>query len=513
MTVRYYLIFDLGTTNLKAMAYDERGRPIRGYYKRAKVECPYPGWVQQDPEEYREAILNLGKEVIDELGTPSGIGITNQRATTIVWDRETGDPVYDMITWQDTRSYEIAEELSKIFVLKLGRALGKISEALAKVFRSLEKSEKVKYLITIAYVSFSANQPVMHLKWLMDNVEGIRRMSKEGKLAFGTLDSWAIYSLVGKHLSDITNASATGMFDPFFLKWSDRILDLVGINKRCLPNVVENCYKFGSSEELEGAELKAVIADQQASLLYAGTSSGTMKITNGTGSFVDLNVGSSPMPGRYWTYPMIAYKVKGEASFLLEGIVQCSGSAIDWMVEMGLARDPAEVCEMASRGDSRGVVFFPTFSGVGTPYWRDLRGGILGLTRGISRENLARALMEGIASRCSEVIWFVERAYGNSVKNILADGKVSRCDSLLQLIADITGKEIVRPKDLEGTIRGALLLVKGYGKRISELWEMPEIEKAFLPKEKKDLENFRRKLRRYIKYHEELVFTSSSEPL
>ncbi len=507
MGTSYYLVIDAGTTTIKVFAYSERGEIIKRVQNSVPASFPQPGWVEQDPVKYWEKVLEGIRAVCDDLGKPRAIGITNQRATTVVWDRTEGEPLYNMITWQDTRGAELAEQLSRESIVRIGKALGRIVEVFAKLLPELEKHRAAKYLISIAHFSFGSNQPAIHLRWLIDNVPGVSRAIKSGRAAFGTLDSWLVWNLVRKHVTDYTNASATGLFDPFYLKWSDRILKILDIPRSILPELVNSAELLGNTDIALGAPIAAVIADQQASLFSAGgTRVGTAKITSGTGTFIDVNVGEDPKPAIMGTYPMVALKVGNRVQYLVEGIVQATGSAIDWLVELGLIESPAEADEHAERvGTSFGVVFIPTLAGLGTPYWiNEALGCVFGISRGVRREHIVRAMLEGIAYRLTEVIQVIEKVAGIPIRQIIADGNASRHDTLLQLVADLSSKTIVRARNLEGSSRGAFLLARSAvnGLSIDEAWIKPEIEKVFEPRSSVEIDigRLRRALRSCIEF-------------
>ncbi len=507
----YYLIVDAGTTTIKVFAYNDSGKVIKKVVNKVPASFPKPGWVEQDPSLYWEKVFDGIKSVCDELGQPLAVGVTNQRATTVVWDKVDGEPLYNMITWQDTRAFDLAEELSKESLVRLGKFLGSLVEAFAKVFKRLGESRSVKYLITIAHFKFGSNQPGIHLRWLMDNVSEFAKAVKAGKAAFGTLDSWILWNMVGRHVTDYTNASATGIFDPFYLKWSDRLINILGIPREILPSVVDNTCHLGKSKVALDAPVTAVIADQQASLYSAGgTMRGAAKMTNGTGTFIDVNVGSEPVPAVGGTYPMVALKQGEKVIYLVEGIVQATGSAIDWLVDLGIIESPAEADELAELAkDSFGVVFVPALAGIGTPYWiNEVRGCVHGLSRGTRREHLVRALMEGLAFRLSEVINVVESVSGMCFSEIVADGNASKHDVLLQLVADLSGKKVIRAKNLEGSSRGAFLLARGAikGLSINEAWISPEVDKVFEPRADMGFnhEQWLRSLRSCINYYKSL---------
>ena len=492
----YYLVFDLGTTRIKAFAYDEKGNIIKVVARNTKVIFPQPGWVEEDPLEFWEATINTGKEIVDDLGKPKAIAITNQRSSTIIWDKETGDPLYNMITWQDTRTAELAKEYTNKGSFKFIRGLGKFMKGVSTLLPFLKRSRRMKFLISAANFRFGTNQPIMHVRWLMDNVEEARSAINNGRAAFGTMDSWILYKLLGKHITDYTNATATGMFDPFYVRWSKTLLKTIDIPLDILPELVDVMGPYGTAKELEDAPVAASIADQQSSLYSAGgVKKGVIKMTHGTGTFIDINVGADPIPMSYGVYPMVAVKWKDKVYYLMEGIVQAMGSAIDWLVNMGVLESPAEADKYAlAVEDTGGVVFYPALAGLGTPYWNPkVKGIIYGLTRAIRKEHLVRALLEGLAMSVAEVLDCIRKASGMEFNEIIADGGASKSDYLLQSIADFSGVKVLRPKNLEGTSRGAFLLAKGAieGKSLEEAWVPPEIEKEFLPR-KRGIEKWKR---------------------
>ncbi len=478
--MNYFMILDIGTTVVKAFAYDGDGRIIKKVEDKAPVLFPNPGWVEQDPVKLWNLVYNTATKIIDEFGNPLAIGISTQRASTIVWYKDSGEPLYNMITWQDSRAVDLAEEYSKKFVIKFGRSIGKF----ISLFVRRSRNARINYLLTLSGFKFGPNQPIIHLRWIFDNIEDAYSLAKEGKLFFGTLDTWIIYNLLRKHITDYTNASATGLFDPFFMKWSDRLTKLVRIPKKILPRLVDNMGRFGIVSDFGGAPLTAIIADQQASLYSAGSiNPGTIKITNGTGTFIDVNVGHKPLPAQYGLYPLVAFKWRDIISFLLEGIIQASGSAVDWLIEVGLLRNYDEIGkELYEETDA--IIFIPALAGIGAPYWlMNAKGLIYGLTRATKRMDIVNALLRGVAYRCAEVINILRKATGIVFKEIIADGNASRIDYLLKKIAEYSGVTVKVVENLEGTSRGAYLLTKGGFEDLDprKAFQAPSISKVFQP--------------------------------
>lgn len=487
----YYLVLDVGTTNVKAFAYSDDA-VIGTAEERINPLFPEPGWVEEDPAEALEKTLRVSERIIGRLGRPLGVSVTNQRSTTILWDRETGEPLYNMITWQDTRTARIAEYFSAKFIMKLGRALGRMARMLIGIAPNLRRRPKISYMATLAAVRFGTNHSSMHIRWLMDNVEGIKAKIESGRAMFGTIDSWTAWNLTGKHVTDYTNASATGLYDPFSLRWSDTVLKVVEIPGRILPTPIANSQPPGTIVRggvLEGLPLLAIIADQQASLYSAGVLEGTAKITNGTGAFIDINVGHTPMPGGLGVFPMITLKTVEKTLYLLEGIVQTVGSAFDWLVKIGLVDDVSELSKTCLKyRDTGGVSCLPALAGLGTPYWNpEAKARFEGITLSTERGHMVAALVKGIALRCAEAIAALEEASGIHVDKITADGMASNCDALLQFIADATGKMVEKAENLNGSSRGAYLIAKANheGEDPVNAWAPPSIQRRFTPSQQK----------------------------
>ncbi|MEM2125797.1 MAG: FGGY family carbohydrate kinase [Candidatus Methanosuratincola sp.] len=484
----YFLILDVGTTNVKAHAFSSSGETLLELEERLRPSYPRPGWVEEDPADLINRIRRLIDTALEKLGKPLGIGLTNQRSSTVVWSRESGEPFYNVITWQDTRTSDIVEEFSSRFIVRIGRTLGRAFNLLSKAFPLLKETRRGAYLVTLAYVSFGTTHSSMHLRWLIDNVPEVERAVQHGEALFGTIDSWIAWNLTGRHVTDYTNASATGLFDSFTLKWSSNILNIVGVPRSILPSVVSNDAAIGEVKDFN-IPLLAMIADQQASLYAAGVSKGVVKMTSGTGTFIDMNVGEKCMAGARGLYPLIALATGRRNLYLLEGNVLTSGSVLDWLIEVGLMRDYSEIREAFEKAEEGRIVFIPALSGLGTPYAKpDARGVILGITRGTRREDLIRGAVEGVAMRCAEIIQYLEETTGIGIREIVADGGLSRSDDFLQSVANYSSKRVLRPVHLNGSAYGAYMLSKNVylGRDPVESWEAPVVEKSFTPGETKE---------------------------
>jgi len=481
----YFLILDVGTTNVKAHAFSINGENLLELAERLRPSYPRPGWVEEDPMDFIIRISRLVDMFFEKLGKPLGIGLTNQRSSTVLWSKKSGEPLYNAITWQDTRTKDIVEEFSSRFLVSMGRTLGKAFNLLSKAFPPLKETSRGAYFVTLAYVSFGTTHSSMHLRWLIDNVPDARRAVENGEAVFGTIDSWIAWNLTGRHVTDYTNASATGLFDSFSMKWSSNILSIVGVPRSILPTIVPNDAAIGRVKDYD-VPLLTMIADQQASLYMAGVSKGVVKMTSGTGTFIDMNVGEKCMAGARGLYPLIALATKRRNLYLLEGNVLTSGSTLDWLIEVGLMKDYSEIREAFEKTGEGGIVFIPALSGLGTPYVKpDATGMILGITRGTRREDLIRGAVEGVAMRCVEILEYLEKTTGIRVQRVVADGGLSKSDDFLRTVANYSSKPVLRPVHLNGSAYGTYMLCKNIllGKDPVEAWEEPAVEKAFTPVE------------------------------
>lgn len=444
-TKRYILALDQGTTSSRSILFDRSGTPVAQVSKEFRQFYPKPGWVEHDPMEIWESQLHTLKEVISNGGASAGeiaaLGITNQRETTIVWDRSTGEPVYKAIVWQCRRSAEICEDLKA---------------------RGLEEviSEKTGLVID-AY--FSGTK----VKWILDNVEGARERAGKGELCFGTVDSWLIFRLSGgrAHVTDISNASRTMLFNIRERRWDVEILDILGIPAAMLPEVSASSGPFGEMDESflgKCIPITGVAGDQQAALFGQGCfKKGLAKNTYGTGSFLLMNTGDDVVASKEGLLTTVAWGIDGRTDYALEGSVFITGAAVQWLRdEMKLIGSAAETETIAaSIDDSGGVYFVPAFAGLGAPYW-DMyaRGTIVGLTRGTGRDHIVRATLEAIAFQVKDLIVAIEADSGIKLKELRVDGGAVGNAFLMQFQADILGVPVVVSKVRETTALGAAYL-------------------------------------------------------
>ena len=460
--IKYILALDQGTTSSRAILYDQNANPVESAQQEFKQIFPQPGWVEHNATEIWKSQLKVTKEVIKNQRISAddiaGIGITNQRETTVVWNRETGEPIHNAIVWQDRRTAGYCDQLKKKGWVK------KISKKTA--------------LVLDAY--FSGTK----LKWILDHVKGARTMAEKGQLAFGTIDTWLIWNLTGgkTHITDVSNASRTLLFNINTLQWDEELLELLEIPKSVLPEVTASSGNVGSTDKiLFGNEIPitGIAGDQQAALFgQMCTKPGMAKSTYGTGCFLMLNTGTKPVISKNKLLTTIAWKIGNETTYALEGSVFIGGAVIQWI------RDELEFFEEASDSeklakaaeDNGGVYFVPALTGLGAPHWDQYaRGAIFGITRGTSKANLTRAALESICFQVNDVLETMEKDTGSKISELRVDGGAVANNLLVQFQADISGIDVIRPTNLETTALGAAYLA-GIG---CGLWKENMISKKW----------------------------------
>ena len=443
--MKYIMALDQGTTSSRCILFDKNGAEVSKAQKEFTQYYPKPGWVEHDPVEIWAAQMGVAKEAMLMAGADSSdiaaIGITNQRETVIVWEKDTGKPVCNAIVWQCRRTAEMCAKLKE--------------QGLTEFFRSRTG------LLIDPY--FSATK----LKYILDNVDGARERAKRGELLFGTVETWLIWNLTGGrvHVTDYSNASRTMMFNIHTLKWDKDILALLDIPEEMLPKPVESSGIYGYTDPalLGGAiPVAAAAGDQQAALFgQCCFEKGGVKNTYGTGAFLLMNTGNEPISSKNGLLTTIAWGLDGKVSYALEGSVFVAGAVVQWLRdEMQLVRTAAETEEIAlSVPDTNGVYIVPAFVGLGAPYWKpDARGIITGLTRGSGRAHIVRAALESIAYQSADVMKAMEDEAGFEISSVRTDGGASANNFLMQFQADILGKRVIRPKCVETTAMGAAYL-------------------------------------------------------
>ncbi len=464
---KHVAAIDLGTTGVRLVIFDREAKEIASAYRELPLSFPRPGWVEQDPRLMVRLTLEVAQEALARAGLSphdiAALGITNQRETTVVWDRVTGEPLHLVIVWQDRRTAPRCEGLRR---------------AHGDLIRERSGLPPDPY--------FSATK----LEWLLENVPGLRERAEAGEVAFGTVDSWLLFALCGVHATDPTNASRTMLFDIRRLAWDEELLDLFSVPRGILPEVRPSLSGFGVTvADLLGAEIPVtgVLGDQQAALFGQGAlERGGAKVTWGTGAFLLLNTGNEVPESSHGLLSTVAYATEGRVAYALEGSIFVAGAAIQWLRDLGLVSAAEETEELARslRGND-GVYFVPALVGLGAPHWDPYaRGAILGLTRGTTRAHLARAALEAIAYGTHDLVRAMEADAGFSLSELRVDGGAARNGFLCQFQADILGIPVVRPAVLETTALGATLAA-GVSAGVWDLSDIPglvRVERRFVPR-------------------------------
>ncbi len=469
---QFILAVDQGTTSSRAIIFNKRGSIKSVAQKEFTQFYPQPGWVEHDANEIWSSQAGVIIEAITKAGlhaeSIAAVGITNQRETTVIWDRSTGEPIHNAIVWQDRRTSEFCSDLK------------------AKGFEGMIK-EKTGLLLD-AY--FSGTK----IKWILDNVSGAREKAEKGELAFGTIDSWLIWKLTdsAKHITDVTNASRTLLFNIHKKEWDDEILELLDIPKSLLPEVRSSSEVYGEiSPSLFNVSIPiaGIAGDQQAALFgQMCTNPGMLKNTYGTGGFLVFNTGDKPIASKNNLLTTIAWEVDGKVTYALEGSIFIAGAVVQWLRDgLGIIKSSEEVEELAkSVDDNGGVYFVPAFAGLGAPHWDQFaRGSIFGLTRGTTAGHIARAALEAIAFQTADVLKAMESDSGLKVTELRVDGGATANNLLMQFQSDLLGIPIIRPKISETTALGVAYLAGlaiGYWDGHEDIADQWEIDKKFEPK-------------------------------
>ena len=455
--MKYILALDQGTTSSRAILFDRAGRIHSIAQKEFPQIFPKPGWVEHDPMQIWSSQASVARKAVKQVNLTfkdiEAIGITNQRETTLVWNRRTGKPICNAIVWQDRRTAGACDRIRH--------------EGYEEMIR--ERTG----LVVDAY--FSASK----LQWILRNVPGARASAKAGDLAFGTVDSWLIWNLTGGkvHVTDVTNASRTMLYNIRTKQWDDTLLKLFGIPRSMLPEVKSSSEVYGNTALLGGSlPIAGIAGDQQAALFgQACTRPGMAKNTYGTGCFMLLNTGTKPIQSKNRLLTTIAWEIDGRTEYALEGSIFIAGAAVQWLRDgLKIIRTAPEIEPLAAQvPDSGGVFFVPAFAGLGAPHWDSYaRGLMVGLTRGTTSAHIARAALEGIAFQVADVLQAMQADAGIRLKELRVDGGASENNLLLQIQADLLGIPVVRSKVSETTALGAAYLAGravGYWKNVAEI--------------------------------------------
>jgi glycerol kinase len=470
-TSRYILALDQGTTSSRAIVFDRAGAIVAVAQKEFQQIYPKPGWVEHDPMEIWSSQSSTAAEAISRANLSSdsidAVGVTNQRETTIVWDRETGKPVYNAIVWQDRRTADYCGQLKRDGL-----------EAMVTEKTGLRLDPY-----------FSGTK----VRWILENVSGARAKAEAGKLLFGTVDSWLLWQLTGHkvHVTDATNASRTLLYNLHTGDWDDDLLKLFGIPRAMLPEVKSCSEVYGHVEKNlypGGAPIAGIAGDQQAALFgQACFTPGMVKNTYGTGCFLLMNTGDKPVVSKNNLLTTVAWRIGNKTEYALEGSVFIGGAVVQWLRdELQLVRSVAELDTLAaSVPDAGGLFLVPAFSGLGAPHWDPYaRGAAVGITRGTNRAHFCRAALEAIAFQSADLISCMEKDSGLTLKELRVDGGASRSQPLLQFQADLLGTSVVRPKCVETTAMGAAYLAGlavGYWSNRDDITKNWAVDTTFQP--------------------------------
>lgn len=473
---QYILALDEGTSSCRAIVFNKKGEPCATAQREFPQIFPKPGWVEHDPNEIWSSQASVIAEVITTLDINgkniAGIGITNQRETTVVWDAETGEPLYNAIVWQDRRTAELCDKL---------KAEGKS-----------DLIHKKTGLLIDAY--FSGTK----IKWILDNVEGARQRAEQGKLRFGTIDTWLVWKLTrGEvHCTDVSNASRTMLFNINTLDWDDELLDVLDIPRSMMPHVCSSSEVYGHTKTTIFAHevpIAGIAGDQQAALFgQQCTEPGMMKSTYGTGCFLLMNCGNKPIFSKNNLLTTIGWQLDGKVTYALEGSIFVGGSVVQWLRDgLRLIHVSSEIEALAaSVADTGGVYFVPALTGLGAPWWdQNARGTITGLSRGTTAAHIARAALEGIAFQTYDIAEAMEKDAGLKLRELKVDGGASRNNLLMQFQSDILRSRVVRPTVTETTARGAAYLAGlavGYWKSLDDISGQWEADRCFKPQQSQE---------------------------
>lgn len=471
MMKQFILALDQGTTSSRAILFDQKGQIVSVAQKEFTQIFPQPGWVEHDPQEIWSTQAGVAAEATVKAGANgsniAAMGITNQRETVVVWDKETGTPVYNAIVWQDRRTAEYCNEI------KLSGKDAMIREKTGLIIDSY----------------FSATK----IKWILDHVPGARQKAEAGELICGTIDTWLIWNFTrgGLHVTDVTNASRTMLFNINSMAWDEELLDLFTIPHSMLPEVKQSSEIYGETKSTIFASpipIAGIAGDQQAALFgQMCTSPGMVKNTYGTGCFMLMNIGDTPRLSKNNLLTTVAWKVNGKTQYALEGSIFIAGAVVQWLRDgLGIIKTSAEVEALALQvKDTEGVYFVPAFAGLGAPYWdSDARGTLVGMTRGTTAAHIARAAIESIAYQTADVLKAMEADAGVKIKELRVDGGATANNLLMQFQADLLNSGVIRPNVVETTALGAAYLAGlavGYWKSVEEIEALWQSERNFIP--------------------------------
>ncbi|MBB6274878.1 glycerol kinase [Pedobacter cryoconitis] len=501
----YILALDQGTTSSRAIIFDHKGQIKSTAQKEFTQIFPQSGWVEHDPNEIWSTQASVAAEATVKMGINGSnikaIGITNQRETTIVWDRETGEPVYNAIVWQDRRTAEFCDQLKKD-----------------------GKTDLVRSKTGLVIDSYFSGTKI---KWILDNVEGARDRANKGELAFGTVDSWLVWKFTRGHVhvTDITNASRTMLFNIRTQQWDDELLELLDIPKSMLPEVKQSSEIYGETTTTIFASkipIAGIAGDQHAALFgQMCIEKAMVKNTYGTGCFMLMNIGDEFIESKNNLLTTVAWKINGKIQYAFEGSIFIGGAVVQWLRDgLGVIKKSSEVEKLAaSVKDTQGVYFVPAFAGLGAPYWKpDVRGTIVGLSRGTTSAHIALAALESIAYQTMDVLKAMEADAGMEIKELRVDGGATANDLLMQFQSNLLNCKVIRPNVVETTALGAAYLAGlavGFWDSVEEIQQLWKSEKEFVPTGdqaviKKGIKDWKRAIHATQSWNDDLSETDSN---
>lgn len=472
----YILALDQGTTSSRAVIFDKKGAIVSVAQKEFTQIFPKPGWVEHDANEIWSTQAGMAAEAVTKKGLEgeqiAAIGITNQRETAVVWDRNTSEPIYNAIVWQDKRTSDYCDEL-----------------------KSAGKTQMIREKTGLVIDSyFSATK----VKWILDNVEGAREKAEAGELAFGTIDSWLIWKMTqGKlHITDVTNASRSLIFNINSMEWDDELLEMFTIPRSMLPEVKQSSEVYGHTSPnffAHAIPIAGIAGDQQAALFgQMCTQKGMVKNTYGTGCFMLMNIGDEPTKSNNSLLTTVAWKINGKTTYALEGSIFIAGAVVQWLRDsLKIIQKSSEVETLAGKVESsEGVYFVPAFAGLGAPHWNQkAQGTLFGLTRGSTDAHIARAALDSIAYQTMDILKAMEKDSGISIKELRVDGGATVNNMLMQFQADVLNTMTIRPKIVETTVMGAAYLAGlavGFWKSQEEIKDIWQTDVEFHPTENRE---------------------------
>ncbi|MFW9995807.1 MAG: glycerol kinase 5 [Candidatus Odinarchaeota archaeon] len=470
----FILSIDSGSTGIRAVLFNKKCEIVAHEYEKTPAYYPNAGWIENDPELLWESLLLVARRIFQKSGISprdvTAMGIANQRASFTLWERKTGKPLINFINWADIRAAETCERMNKTKKWLILKKLALVASITGNTF-----------LTVVSKVKFTTEYVTVRLKWILDNIEGLREKCKSGEVAFGTVDSWLIYKLTGGkiHAIDYTNA-ATGLLNPVNLKWSKPVFWIFNLPKEILPEIKNTNGDYGTTDPslFEGAEIpiRVAIGDQQAALFgQCCFEAGDAKISLGSGAFVDVNVGNRAKLSKRGLFPLVAWVIDEKPAYMLEGHVAAAGTFIDWLdYGLGLSETARELNELAAQcGDTQGVVVIPVPTGINYPYFNtEMRATVLGLSLNTRKTHVARAVFEGIALRIVDILAGLEKDTKVPIRMLKIDGGLSQSDILVQCIADFTDLEVICALEPDVTARGVAYIA---GIRV-KFWDLNELK-------------------------------------